>query len=129
MVRDTVSGAPAALKLFQKKQALRDEVRGEVTSLAALPRHPGVMQMALCLAMTDGVALITEYIKGTTLSSIVSGGKRLRPAALRVVIAQLVCAIGVCHEAGVLHRDLKPANIMVDSRTGHGKLIDFGLSV
>lgn len=37
MVRDVVSGAPAALKLFQKKQILRDEVRSEVVSLAALP--------------------------------------------------------------------------------------------
>jgi len=84
--------------------------------------------MALCLAKTDGVALVTEYIPGTALSEVVRGGARLTEDALQVIVAQLVCALGVCHEAGVLHRDLKPANIMVDSRTGHPKLIDFGLS-
>lgn len=104
-------------------------MRGEIVALAALPPHPGIMRMALCLAMTDKVALITEYIKGTTLQAIVSGARRLRADVLRVVVAQLVCAVGVCHEAGILHRDIKPANILVDSRTGHVKIIDFGLSV
>lgn len=86
------------------------------------------MRMALCLAMTDRVAIVTEYIKGTTLSSVVRSGHRLKPEPLQIVAAQLVCAIGACHEAGVLHRDLKPQNMMVNQR-GHIKIIDFGLSL
>jgi len=129
MVVDTVSGAAGALKLFQKKQTLRDEVRGEVTSLAALPPHPGVMKLAVCLAMTDRMAIITEFIDGTTLSNVIANGKRIRDDALKLVLAQLVCGIGVCHEGGILHRDIKPGNIMVDSDSGVVKLIDFGLSV
>lgn len=87
------------------------------------------MRLIMCLAMTDRVALVTEFIKGTTLSTLVNGKTRLRPHALQIVLAQLVCAIGVCHESGILHRDIKPANIMVSgSEAGHCKLIDFGLA-
>lgn len=129
MVVDTVSGAAGALKLFQKKQTLRDEIRSEVTALAALPRHPGVMRLAVCLAMTDRMAIVTEFIDGTTLSNVVANGKRLRDDTMKIVLAQLVCAIGVCHQGGILHRDIKPGNIMVEASSGAVKLIDFGLSV
>jgi serine/threonine protein kinase len=43
------------------------------------------------------------------------------------LLDQMVDAVAVIHEAGVLHRDLKPSNVLVD---GHGNLwlTDFGLA-
>lgn len=39
---------------------------------------------------------------------------------------QIVETTSRCHEAGVVHRDLKDENVLVDLKTGHLKIIDFG---
>jgi serine/threonine protein kinase len=43
--------------------------------------------------------------------------------------AQMVSALGYLHIAhGRVHADIKPTNVLLDLRTGHLKLIDFGMS-
>lgn len=32
------------------------------------------------------------------------------------------------HDSGIAHRDIKPGNIMINPKTGHTKIIDFGVS-
>lgn len=43
---------------------------------------------------------------------------------------QLLSAISLLHEKGILHRDIKPANILIEYKLPHVKLnlVDFGLS-
>jgi len=43
------------------------------------------------------------------------------------LVQQLLSAVGVAHDLGVVHRDIKPDNILISNR-GKTKILDFGIS-
>ena len=70
--------------------------------------------------------LVMELIEGQNLEEYVRSKGPLKGFELRVVVEELVAALGEIHRAGVIHRDLKPSNVMYGP--AGVTLLDFGIS-
>jgi formylglycine-generating enzyme required for sulfatase activity/predicted Ser/Thr protein kinase len=112
---------PDALNTPQRMQRFLREARA-----AAKLRHPHIVPVFEVGQEGDISFIVTAYIDGQPLSSVVAeGGLDCRRAAriVRALAEGLACA----HEQGIVHRDVKPANIMLD-RKDKPLLMDFGLA-
>ncbi len=76
----------------------------------------------------DGSAyLVTEYLAGGSLRSLLDIGRTLSHSQALVVGLDVCQALDHAHQMGVVHRDLKPANLLF-SQDGQLKVSDFGLA-
>ncbi|MDG2429017.1 MAG: PASTA domain-containing protein [Acidimicrobiales bacterium] len=76
----------------------------------------------------DGQAfLVTEYLGGGSLRSILSSGRTLAPSQMLMVALEACRALDHAHRQGIVHRDVKPANLLFgqDARL---RIADFGLA-
>lgn len=109
------TGNPMWLQRFQREARAAGSVN-----------HPGVLTVFEIGEMGGYHFLVTEFIEGQTLRSLM--GERGMDFSQRLNIAQqIVAALGAAHSARIVHRDLKPENIMVRS-DGIVKILDFGLA-
>src|SRR5688500_2796987 len=116
----TLSGTAAGDGSELRRRLLRE------ARAAARLNHPHIAAVYDVLESDQGVHIVMEYVRGTTLAT------RLRPGAptpMQVVdiALQLASALVHAHSLGVIHRDLKPANIVI-SADGSTKVLDFGLA-
>jgi serine/threonine protein kinase len=70
--------------------------------------------------------IATEFVDGLTLRQRMKQGALAVSEALEVA-TQIASALSAAHDAGIVHRDIKPENIMIRSRDGFVKVLDFGL--
>jgi eukaryotic-like serine/threonine-protein kinase len=71
-------------------------------------------------------AVVTETLRGETLSHLLEGSRRLSAAEAGVLGLQLCSAIGYLHEHGHLHLDLKPSNVVIDA--GRAIVVDLSIA-
>ena len=69
--------------------------------------------------------IVMEHIDGESLRANAGSPMPLEQFLERAI--QITSAIAAAHEARIVHRDIKPANVML-SRSGHIKVVDFGLA-
>lgn len=67
---------------------------------------------------------IMDYVAGGTLLNLLIH-KHVSAYTVRILMAELIVAIGKLHAMNIIYRDVKLENIMLD-REGHIVLIDFG---
>nr|WP_241832239.1 serine/threonine-protein kinase [Pseudofrankia sp. EUN1h] len=70
--------------------------------------------------------LVTEYIDGKRLDTVVEESGPLGTSTLQGVAIGVASALTAIHGAGIVHRDLKPSNVML-SYSGP-RVIDFGIA-
>ena len=76
----------------------------------------------------DGQAyLVTEYLGGGSLRSVLSSGRTLSPSQMLMVSLEACRALDHAHRQGIVHRDVKPANLLF-GQDGRLRVADFGLA-
>ena len=80
------------------------------------------------LGEIGGLYYITmEYAEGKILADLIRQRGALPPAIVLSVGKQLLRALEVAHEEGIIHRDIKPDNVLVQP-DGVVKVMDFGIA-
>jgi serine/threonine protein kinase/beta-lactam-binding protein with PASTA domain len=100
--------------------------RAEARAAAAL-NHPNIVAVYDWQGDEAPPYLVTEYLGGGSLRSMLDAGHRLSPSQALVVGLQSAQALDHAHRQGFVHRDVKPANLVFGSEA-RLRIADFGLA-
>jgi serine/threonine protein kinase len=121
---------PVALKLVESTVAsdpvVRERLRREARAVAALD-HPNVVPLYEAGEEAGSVYIVTRWVEGTELGTLIQDSGPLEPGRAARVAAQIASALDVAHGKGIVHRDVKPSNVIVTPED-HVYLTDFGLA-
>ncbi len=100
--------------------------RAEARAAAALS-HPHILAVFDWSGDEDSPYLVTEFLGGGSLRSMLDAGHQLTSAQALVVGLETARALDHAHRQGFVHRDIKPANLLFgdDARL---RVADFGLA-
>ncbi len=98
----------------------------EAQSVARL-NHPNIVQVYDFGEQGDIAYIVMEFIKGKEHKSFFDANERFELKESVRIMCELLDALELAHEAGIVHRDIKPANVMLDSQA-RVKLADFGVA-
>ena len=89
--------------------------------------HPNVVPLYEAGEENGTVYIVTRWVEGTELGTVIHDGGPMDPARAARTAAQLAAALELAHEKGLVHRDVKPSNVILTSED-HVYLTDFGLA-
>ncbi|MEV2210744.1 protein kinase [Streptomyces sp. NPDC050997] len=135
---DSVLDRQVAIKTLHtelgREQAFRERFRREAQAVAKLTHTNIVSVFDTGEDDLDGTTMpyiVMEYVEGRPLGSVLDtdvGQYGAMPAdkALKIT-ADVLAALEISHEMGLVHRDIKPGNVMMTKR-GVVKVMDFGIA-
>lgn len=95
---------------------------------AAALRHENVVAI-YAVNELDGVPfLVMEYVHGSSLDDLLQEGATLSVGQIARIGRQTALGLAAAHDARLIHRDIKPANILIEEKTFHVRVADFGLA-
>jgi serine/threonine protein kinase len=128
-------GMSVAIKVLRKEVSQDAELVArffaEAKTIANL-KHPNIVEVLDLSVLPDGRAYyMMEHLQGHSLAKVISRAQRLTPQEALPLFRELLSALAVAHQKGVIHRDIKPANIFLLKELQNGarvKLLDFGIA-
>ncbi|MFC7305865.1 protein kinase [Streptomyces monticola] len=135
---DAVLDRQVAIKTLHtelgREQSFRERFRREAQSVAKLTHTNIVSVFDTGEDELDGSTMpyiVMEYVEGKPLGSVLDAdiaqfGAMPGDRALKVT-ADVLAALEISHEMGLVHRDIKPGNVMVTKRNVI-KVMDFGIA-
>lgn len=128
---DKVLNEKVAIKilnpLFSSDKDVNERFKQEI-KLARKINHENVISI-YDMGEVDGIRYISmEYIQGKDLKEVIRAEGGALPLNFAIIIIrQIVAALKVAHDLGIIHRDIKPQNILIQ-RNGQVKILDFGIA-
>ena len=127
-----------ALKLLQEEFAQDEDFierfKREARAASRLD-HPNSVRVLDFGQHEGSLYLAMEYVEGRTLFEVIQADFPLPEERTVDILSQVLAAVGVAHDMGVVHRDLKPENIMIIRATSDEgehhelvKVLDFGIA-
>ncbi|WP_338698493.1 protein kinase [Streptomyces sp. Q6] len=138
LAHDTRLDRPVAIKTLHtelgREPAFRERFRREAQSVAKLTHTNIVSVFDSGEDDLDGTItpyIVMEYVEGRPLGSVLDEDVRQLGAmptdkALKIT-ADVLAALEISHEMGLVHRDIKPGNVMMTKRNVV-KVMDFGIA-
>jgi eukaryotic-like serine/threonine-protein kinase len=128
---DVALGRPVALKFLLPQLDLDDDAKQrflhEARAVSMLD-HPHICTVHEVGETEAGqLFLAMAFYRGETVRQRLARDGPLPIDEARELTGQVLSALGVAHDAGILHRDLKPANLMI-TEAGLIKVLDFGIA-
>ncbi|MCX5091567.1 protein kinase [Streptomyces sp. NBC_00365] len=135
---DSVLDRQVAIKTLHtelgREQAFRERFRREAQAVAKLTHTNIVSVFDTGEDELGGMTtpyIVMEYVEGHPLGSVLDQdiaqyGAMPAGKALKIT-ADVLAALEISHEMGLVHRDIKPGNVMMTKR-GVVKVMDFGIA-
>ncbi|MFG2498428.1 protein kinase [Streptomyces sp. NPDC048441] len=135
---DSVLDRQVAIKTLHselgREQSFRERFRREAQSVAKLTHTNIVSVFDTGEDDLDGTTMpyiVMEYVEGKPLGSVLDAsvaqfGAMPSDQALKIT-ADVLAALEISHEMGLVHRDIKPGNVMMTKRNVV-KVMDFGIA-
>ena len=121
---------PVAIKVLAEQYSsdpnFRQRFHREAATVAAL-NHPGIVRVYDFDEDGPVLFIVMEWVEGRSMRSWLDEYGRFSVDVSVDLVQQLLSAVGVAHDLGVVHRDIKPDNILISNR-GKTKILDFGIS-
>ncbi len=128
--RDIMENRKVAVKILKREYSENEEFvrrfRNESKAIAVLS-HPNIVKIYDVGYENNMQYIVMEYIDGITLKEYIEQQGMLKWRDCVHFTIQILRALQLAHDRGIVHRDIKPQNVMLLT-DGSIKVMDFGIA-
>ncbi len=98
----------------------------EEAKFTSLVDHQNVVRVQDVTSSREATFIVMEFIDGPSLARVIARKPMTCANVIKIGI-HIANGLKAAQTQGLIHRDIKPGNILL-ARTGHPKIVDFGLA-